>query len=399
MKVKLAFCYKYVTICGESSLHGIVMVSKQVIQQTADAIYRRTKTFLVVADQEGRVIITAGSAPKGVLASTLQEFAASERPRDITADRYISRITDQTEPVYIIAAFGTSQAPAVGEEFEVVFPALLQAERGDLNRDDFYCRLTAGRMTRLDMCGCASEFDIEIDMPYVVYTVDIPEGYGMVTAERLLERLRMRIADDVFLYDRTVPVIVHKLEENREEENSGIDELEQKLIEQTRSVAGEGAIIGKSAQISSLDYLEVAYREAREAVRISKIFGYEGQLQRYLDLLLEQIIVYLPKRVCHRLLDIMAGDTFYEQMSGEDLRIAFSFLDHSMNAAKTAREMFFHRNSVNYRLNRIRRVAKLDLRNFRDAFIFKIGWLLYRYLHTNDKKGSDQDSEYNLRRF
>ena len=57
------------------------------------------------------------------------------------------------------------------------------------------------------------------------------------------------------------------------------------------------------------------------------------------------------------------------------------FLENNLNVSETSRQLFIHRNTLVYRLDKIQKLTNLDLRVFDDAITFKMALMVVKYMH------------------
>ena len=70
----------------------------------------------------------------------------------------------------------------------------------------------------------------------------------------------------------------------------------------------------------------------------------------------------------------------------ETLTTINKFFENSLNVSETSRKLFVHRNTLVYRLDKIKKLTGLDLREFDHAIIFKIALMVKKYLAANPTK-------------
>ena len=115
------------------------------------------------------------------------------------------------------------------------------------------------------------------------------------------------------------------------------------------------------------------------AIETGRLFNPQDKVHRYEELLIEHLVRHLPRTFCKWFLRHTFSEDFFEDLDREMARTATVYLDNDMNAAEAGKQLYFHRNAVHYRLDSIRRQSGLDLRKFRDASLFKLGWAIHRY--------------------
>ena len=363
---------------------GSVMLSKRVLQSTADEVCRVYRCSLAVADLEGRMSIAAGPGPAEEVTEEFKKFILSRKGKEVRADRYFSRVLDQNEPIFAIAAFGSESAREAGLMFEHMTAILFEQSRSGFGKDDFARRLLSGTILPTDAAGCASELGIRTDMPRVVYAVSIPEGKGIVYKDRLYNRLKFELSDYVVPAGEKTIAVIHEISRRQDVEHRRTRKLEDGLARCIRGYDGQPGRAGCGSIAGSLYELSVSYHEAVKAIEIAGKFGLTKPVHRYDDLLLEELICQLPVPACERFIDRTVGVSFFDSLNQETVRTAAVFIDNTMNASETSRQLYFHRNTLRYRLSHIQVASGLDLRKFKDASLFKMGWMIHRYMKTRE---------------
>ena len=128
--------------------------------------------------------------------------------------------------------------------------------------------------------------------------------------------------------------------------------------------------------------LKISYTEASMALKIGKIFDRKSHVYSYDNLGLARLVYELPEDVCLKYLaETWQNNTSPENFDKETLSIINTFLDTGLNIAETSRKLFMHRNTLVYRLDKIKRSTGLDLRNFNDAMNFKISAMIIEMLN------------------
>ena len=168
-----------------------------------------------------------------------------------------------------------------------------------------------------------------------------------------------------------------------------IEELEkyaQTIIGNVASTYGEKAIVGISTVVENLKDLARAYKEARIALEVGKVFDIEKPVMSYENLGIGRLIYQLPTTLC----EIFLGEVFkkgsIESLDRETLMTVQSFFENNLNVSETSRKLFVHRNTLVYRLEKIRKLTGLDLREFDHAVTFKVALMVKKYLANRPTK-------------
>ena len=179
-------------------------------------------------------------------------------------------------------------------------------------------------------------------------------------------------------------VIVHEVE--KDIEIGVVEEYAAKLLERCGDEYGAKALVGISAVVEGLKDLAKAYKEARIAIEVGKVFDIEKPIMSYETLGIGRLIYQLPITLC----EIFLGEVFkkgaLETLDRETLMTVQAFFENNLNVSETSRKLFVHRNTLVYRLEKIRKLTGLDLREFDHAVTFKVALMVKKYLTSKPSK-------------
>ena len=171
--------------------------------------------------------------------------------------------------------------------------------------------------------------------------------------------------------------------------NTSIDQIEKFCFELIDSAAKEYSVkvvTGVSSIVENLKDLARAYKEARIALEVGKVFDIEKPVMSYENLGIGRLIYQLPTTLC----EIFLGEVFkkgsLESLDRETLMTVQSFFENNLNVSETSRKLFVHRNTLVYRLEKIRKLTGLDLREFEHAVTFKVALMVKKYLTSKPTK-------------
>ena len=131
-------------------------------------------------------------------------------------------------------------------------------------------------------------------------------------------------------------------------------------------------------------FVEIAssYRQASTAVRVSALFASESKVHTYREYLLVKMLEDLPKDRLKEYMEQFYVESADEVFEDKDMmETAERFLENSLNISETSRDLFMHRNTLMYRLDKIERITGLNIRKFSDAVTFRVITILYKLLN------------------
>ncbi len=172
-------------------------------------------------------------------------------------------------------------------------------------------------------------------------------------------------------------------------EGTTSEQLEKEAMAILRTASTEYAaklLIGISSVVGKLKDLAKAYKEARIALEVGKVFDIERPVMSYENLGIGRLIYQLPTTLCEIFLQEVFKKGSLESLDRETLMTVQAFFENNLNVSETSRKLFVHRNTLVYRLEKIRKLTGLDLREFDHAVTFKVALMVKKYLTSKPTK-------------
>ncbi len=144
--------------------------------------------------------------------------------------------------------------------------------------------------------------------------------------------------------------------------------------------------IGISTIVENIKDLARAYKEAQVALEVGKVFETEKNIISYENLGIGRLIYQLPTTLCEMFLQEVFKKGSLESLDRETLMTIQCFFENNLNVSETSRKLFVHRNTLVYRLEKIRKLTGLDLREFEHAITFKVALMVRKYLNSKQVK-------------
>ena len=171
-----------------------------------------------------------------------------------------------------------------------------------------------------------------------------------------------------------------------EVESKEMEAYAQGIIESVQANHGLRALVGISSVVDNLKDLARAYKEARIAFEVGKVFDIEKPVISYENLGIGRLIYQLPTTLCEMFLSEVFNKGSLESLDRETLMTVQSFFENNLNVSETSRKLFVHRNTLVYRLEKIKKLSGLDLREFDHAVTFKVALMVKKYLSNKPTK-------------
>lgn len=145
-------------------------------------------------------------------------------------------------------------------------------------------------------------------------------------------------------------------------------------------------LVGIGTTIDSIKELSRSFREAQVSLEVGKVFDTEKTIVSYDNLGIARLIYQLPTTLCEMFLKEIFKRGSIESLDHETLFTIQKFFENNLNVSETSRKLFVHRNTLVYRLEKIKKLTGLDLREFDDAIVFKVALMVKKYLNSNPIK-------------
>ena len=162
---------------------------------------------------------------------------------------------------------------------------------------------------------------------------------------------------------------------------SQLEDFARSIIDTLMSEHYVQSTIGIGTIVKTVKDLTFSFKEAQVALEASKVFDSERLIVSYENLGIARLVYQLPTTLCKIFLKEVFRNGSIESLDQETLFTIQRFFENNLNISETSRKLFIHRNTLVYRLDKIKRLTALDLREFDDAIVFKIALMVRKYLN------------------
>ena len=224
----------------------------------------------------------------------------------------------------------------------------------------------------------AKELRVTADVPRGVFVVRSLKKSESVPTDAIQSLFPDRQNDFVLSVGECDVVLIRQLPEG-----AGIKELNKiatRIEESLRSGSESSVVVGIGTVVTHLRDLAKSYKEAQIAIEVGKVFDTEKYVINYENLGIGRLIYQLPTTLCEMFLQEVFKKNPIDALDKETLFTIHKFFENNLNVSETARKLFVHRNTLVYRLEKIKKLTGLDLREFDDAITFKVALMVKKYL-------------------
>ena len=357
---------------------GVEMISNQVLQSTIDSLKGIARLDIAIADIDGKVLATTFLEDKD-LSDMVVSFAASQADSQAAGGYQFFKIFDEHQLEFVLIAHGdTDDVYMVGKLAVLQIQTLLVAYREKFDKDNFVKNLLLDNLLLVDIYNRAKKLHIEVGVRRVVFLVESHENMDGTVQEALKEFFSAEGNDFVTAVDEKNIIVVKELapddgyEQVQKIAESMLDMLSSEVMLSTR--VSYGTIVNEIKEVSR------SYKEAKMALEVGKIFFVERHIVAYNALGIGRLIYQLPIPLCKMFIKEIFADVSPDDFDEETLETIAKFFENNLNVSETSRQLFIHRNTLVYRLDKLDRATGLDLRVFDDAITFQIALMVVKYM-------------------
>ncbi len=169
-------------------------------------------------------------------------------------------------------------------------------------------------------------------------------------------------------------------------DSKDLQKLARSIVDTLSSEFYTKTTIGIGSAVVGVKDLARSFKEAQVAIEVGKVFDNEETIICYENLGVARLIYQLPTTLCETFLKEVFKAGSIESLDHETLFTIHKFFENNLNVSETSRRLFVHRNTLVYRLEKIKKITGLDLREFDHAIVFKIALMVKKYLTANPTK-------------
>lgn len=235
-----------------------------------------------------------------------------------------------------------------------------------------------------DLYVRAKELHINVQVPRGVFLIRQLEKIDPAAIEIVQSLFPDKQKDFVFSVSETDIVLIKELMPNAE--RSELTKYAKQIEDTLNSELFVKTVIGVGSIAKHLRELAERYKEAQVAIEVGKVFDNEKMIIHYDNLGIGRIIYQLPTTLCEMFLSEVFKKSPIDALDQETLYTINKFFENNLNVSETSRKLFVHRNTLVYRLEKIKKLTGLDLREFDHAIVFKVALMVKKYLTSQYKK-------------
>ena len=354
------------------------MISNQILQNTIEGLKSITRIDLGVMDTDGKTLATTFSEP-GDYENSVLSFVESPAESQVIQGYQFFKIYDEHQLEYILIANGGSEdVYMVGKIAAFQIQNLLIAYKERFDKDNFIKNLLLDNLLLVDIYNRAKKLHIDTEVRRVIFIVETSHERDINALDSLRSLLGGKSRDFITAVDEKNIIVVKEL--NPADGYPEMEKTAQDILGLLKAEGEENVRIAYGTIVGDIKEVSKSYKEAKLALDVGKIFFDEKEIIAYSTLGIGRLIYQLPIPLCKMFIREIFEGKSPDEFDEETLTTINKFFENSLNVSETSRQLYIHRNTLVYRLDKLQKSTGLDLRVFEDAITFKIALMVVKYM-------------------
>ncbi len=354
------------------------MISNQILQSTIDGLKGITRIDICVMDTEGKVLATtienAEQYENAVLA-----FVSSPADSQAIQGYQFFKVFDEHQLEYVILARGDSEDVfMIGKIASFQIQNLLVAYKERYDKDNFIKNLLLDNLLLVDIYNRAKKLHIDTEARRVVYIIETKNEKDANALETVRSLFSGKTKDFITAVDEKNIILVKEVKQNETYED--LNKTAKVILDMLNTEAMTKVHVAYGTIVNEIKDVSRSYKEAKMALDVGKIFYSGRNVVAYNNLGIGRLIYQLPMPLCKMFIKEIFEGKSPDDFDEETLTTINKFFENSLNVSETSRQLYIHRNTLVYRLDKLQKSTNLDLRVFEDAITFKIALMVVKYM-------------------
>ncbi len=354
------------------------MISNQILQSTIDGLKGITRIDICVMDTEGKVLATT-IENADQYESAVVSFVASPADSQAISGYQFFKVFDEHQLEYVILARGDSEDVfMIGKIASFQIQNLLVAYKERYDKDNFIKNLLLDNLLLVDIYNRAKKLHIDTEARRVVYIIETKNEKDANALETVRSLFAGKTKDFITAVDEKNIILVKEVKPSESYED--LTKTAKVLLDMLNTEAMTKVHVAFGTIVNEIKDVSRSYKEAKMALDVGKIFYSGRNVVAYNNLGIGRLIYQLPMPLCKMFIKEIFEGKSPDEFDEETLTTINKFFENSLNVSETSRQLYIHRNTLVYRLDKLQKSTNLDLRVFEDAITFKIALMVVKYM-------------------
>lgn len=354
------------------------MISNQIIQTSIEELRAITKVEIYVFDLDGMKVASTTDEIE-ISREIITGFAVSPADSQVVGGYHFLKVLDDSEIAYVLAAKSANDDAYMVAKIAVSqIQNLIIAYKERFDRNNFFQNLILDNLLLVDIYNRAQKLHVEVEAPHIVYLVETRMEKDNGATEMLKSLFSSQNGDYITAVDEKNIILIKAVE--KDESPEALEQTANMIVDMMNSEAMMKVRVSYGTVVRELREVSKSYKEAMMAMDVGRIFYAEKNVIAYSTLGIGRLIYQLPVNLCRIFIEEIFGGNQVYDIDDETLTTINKFFENNLNVSETSRQLFIHRNTLVYRIEKLQKATGLDIRTFEDAMTFKIAMMVVNYM-------------------
>lgn len=354
------------------------MISNQILQTNIEGLKGITRVDLSICDTEGKVLASTFTGAEEY-ESAILTFVDSPADSQVIQGYQFFKVFDEHQLEYILLAKGGSDdVYMVGKMAAFQIQNLLVAYKERFDKDNFIKNLLLDNLLLVDIYNRAKKLHIETNVKRIVFIIETQHEKDVNALETVRSLFSTKTKDFITAVDEKDIILVKEVKPG--ETYDDLEKTASMIVDMLNTEALTRVNVAFGTIVNEIKDVSRSYKEAKMALDVGKIFYSTKNVVAYSKLGIGRLIYQLPLPLCRMFIKEIFDGKSPDDFDEETLTTINKFFENSLNVSETSRQLYIHRNTLVYRLDKFQKSTGLDLRVFEDAITFKIALMVVKYM-------------------
>lgn len=354
------------------------MISNQILQNTIEGLKGITRVDICVMGTEGKTLASTIQNAEEYRNSVIT-FVDSPADSMVLQGFQFFKVFDEHQLEYVVMAKGDSDdVYMVGKIASFQIQNLLIAYKERYDKDNFIKNLLLDNLLLVDIYNRAKKLHIDTDVRRCVFIIETKNEKDNNALETVKSIFAGKTKDFITAVDEKNIILVKEL--NKDESYKEMGKIARIILDMLNTEVMAKVHVAYGTIVNEIKDVSRSYKEAKMALDVGRIFYSNRNVIAYNNLGIGRLIYQLPMPLCKMFIKEIFGGKSPDDFDEETLVTINRFFDNNLNVSETSRQLYIHRNTLVYRLDKLQKITGLDIRIFEDAITFKIALMVVKYM-------------------
>lgn len=360
------------------------MISNQVLQNTIEGIKSITRADICVMDTEGKTLAYTAQNADEYEGAALAFVNSPAESQSLSGYQFFKVFDDQQLEYVLVIKGDSDDSYMIGKMVAFQLQSLIVAYKERYDKDNFIKNLLLDNLLLVDIYNRAKKLHIEADARRLVFIVETSVEKDTVALETVRTMFSGTKAKDfITAVDEKNIIIVKELKAT--DTYDDMEKVAKVVLDMLNTEAMSKVRVAYGTIVNEIKDVSRSYKEAKMALDVGRIFYAERSAIAYGNLGIGRLIYQLPMPLCKMFIKEIFDGQSPDDFDEETITTINKFFENNLNVSETSRQLYIHRNTLVYRLDKIQKMTNLDLRIFEDAITFKMALMVVKYMDFMEK--------------